>query len=78
MSGMLRIGALWRGKEGGKASATGQVNLPAGVTLSIPDGQRLVLMANDKRENDRQPEWHLFLAGDDNESAPPSDDSSAL
>jgi len=79
---MLKIGALWRGRDGGKASATGQVSLVAGASLVIPDGMRLVLMPNQDttRQAGKHPDWFLYLAPDDdqNESTPPGNPGSAL
>ena len=49
---LIRLGALWNGKEGGKAVMSGTINSDA----------RVLILKNTKKEKPNQPDFHLFLA----------------
>lgn len=54
MSDLIEIGALWSHRSGKGASG------------KLGKG-RIVLLPNDKRGNDRAPDWRLFIAPDNRE-----------
>jgi len=49
---LIRLGALWQGKEGGKAVMSGTIN----------SNTRVLVLKNNKKEKPNQPDFHLFLA----------------
>lgn len=57
MSKLIEIGALWLSQGSAKSIATGN--------LGGKGGARLVLLANDKRGNEKAPDWRLFVAPDE-------------
>ena len=53
---LLRLGALWKAKPGGKAVATGTIN----------NDIRIVILRNDRKEKDSHPDLILFIAKKEN------------
>lgn len=77
MAGLLPIGSMWRSKQGAKSKASGEINLPVGVTLTLTPGTRLILADNqNKHQNDNAPDFYLYLAAPDSQqqNSPSSDD----
>jgi hypothetical protein len=55
---LKRIGALWRPKPGGKAALSGTIDL-------LGDSLRVVVLKNERKRNERDPDYILHRALDD-------------
>ena len=58
----VRLGVLWRGEK--KNVLTGQLN---GLLGEMLQGRRIVLLPNDKKEEENQPDYILSLAPADDD-----------
>jgi hypothetical protein len=55
---LKRIGALWRPKPGGKAALSGTIEL-------LGESLRVVVLKNERKRNERDPDYILHRALDD-------------
>ena len=55
---LKRIGALWRPKPGGKAALSGTLSL-------LGEDLRIVVLKNEQKKNERDPDYILHRALDD-------------
>jgi uncharacterized protein (DUF736 family) len=64
MANLLQIGSLWKSEDkNGNDMFSGKVNVPTGVI--IDDTCRIVAFANDRKEAENHPDFHIFVSKDE-------------
>lgn len=60
-----KIGVLWKGKEAGKLPS----GRPDGLLAAIlPDGARLVLITNERKQSANDPDYEVMIVVDSDEA----------
>lgn len=62
---LVKIGGLWKNKGKGYS---GKVSIAGGGSITLKDGDRIAIFANDKEGNDARPDVTLHI---DKEAPPP-------
>lgn len=57
---MIKLGALWKGKEGSKAVLSGSVN----------SDTRIVILKNEYKQEEKHPDYLIFLAENQKKDQP--------